>query len=113
MSMRAGPLDQRITFDAPVPTQAANGEELIAWTPVLAVWASVGPIVGRERLLGDQVLADMDTRVRVRWSSEVAAITPKHRIRHRGQVLNIVSIVNVDSAMLVAEIMCQSGTNPG
>jgi SPP1 family predicted phage head-tail adaptor len=111
--MNAGQLDQLITFDTPSVVQAANGEETITWVPGVTVWAQVQPLTGREKLNADQVLADMDTRIRVRWSADMMAITPKHRIRHGSTILNIVSLANQYALGDALEIMCRSGTNTG
>lgn len=111
--MNAGQLDQTITFDSASVVQAANGEETITWVAGVTVWASVEPLTGREKLTAEQVLAELDTRIRVRWSADIAAVTPKHRIRHGSAIYNIVSIVNQRSLGDATEIMCRSGTNTG
>lgn len=113
VTVSAGLLDHGVTFDAATVTRGASGEERVAWTELFKVWGAVLPLTGRERLNGAQVLADMDTIIRIRYSSQSAVLTPKHRARVGSTVYNIVSVVNLQSANVMLELHCRSGTNQG
>lgn len=113
VTVNAGQLDRRVAFDAATVTRGASGEERVAWTELFTVWGAVLPVTGREKLNGAQVLADMDTRIRIRYSSQSAVLTPKHRARVGSTVYNIVSVVNLQSAGVMLELLCHSGTNQG
>lgn len=87
--MEAGELKHRVAFDSPVTSQDATGDEIIVWTQAFILWAAVEPLTGRERLLRDQVVGVGETRIRIRWSEQAAAINAKWRARHQGVIYNL------------------------
>lgn len=115
--MRSGPLRHRITFDAPLLSQGQDGEELVTWTNdsngSVTVWGTVEPLHGREQLIQAQQLAPQDTRITVRWSTNVDRITPKWRARRGLDLYDIKSVAHIDLRHRMLEIMCQSGVNSG
>lgn len=111
--MNPGRLRHRVTFDQPVVGQSSSGAQTITFTPYCDVWASVEPLRGKETLQAGQVAADMDTRIRVRWSSETDCITPKWRARFNGIIYDIKQVSQVAFANREIELMCQSGLNQG
>ena len=88
--LAAGSLREKVTFDAPTVTRGANGEELISWTPLATVWAAVIPTTARERMNANQVLANVDARIHARFTSEVAGIGAKHRVRHGSTIYSVI-----------------------
>lgn len=111
--MRIGELRQRVQLERPVETQAASGAYSRSWTVVASVWAAVEPLRLRERLAADQLLADMDTLIKVRWAPIISTIDATWRIRHNGTIYNIVGVANVKQRNQALEIQCKSGTNDG
>lgn len=115
--MRAGSLRHRVTIDGPVLSQGDTGEEVVAWTTdatgSLTVWADVSPLSGKEQLQASQVLANVTTRIRIRWSPTNDQITPKWRVRHAQDIYNIVFVNHVNLAQREIELMCESGRNNG
>lgn len=110
----AGALDQRVTIDAPTVSRGASGQESITWAPLATVWARVIPTTARERMNANQVLANIDARIHVRYSSEIAGIGAKHRIRHGAVVYNVSGPpANLDSRKVLLEILCRTGDNEG
>ena len=106
--IQAGELVHLVTFDEPVSTQNSIGEEIITWTPSFTVWAAVEPLRGREQFLAGAVNAQLDTRIRVRWSPRGAAVNEKWRARVRDVIYGIESIVDVDSKRREVQIMASS-----
>jgi SPP1 family predicted phage head-tail adaptor len=115
--MLAGRLRHRIEVQVAVPVQDASGDEVVDWaaaTVLGTVWGAIEPIRGREATYaGDQILAEMDTRITVRWSPLAAQITAGHRLVHQGTPFNVVSVAHVKLAQREVEILCRSGINDG
>ncbi len=117
--MKAGHYKHKVWADEPVATQDTDtGEELITWTPRERVSCAIQPIDGREQLRADQILADLDTRITVRWSTFTAGITAKWRlrfVRNGGETVYNISRPPVEKNMGMREIefLCNSGLNDG
>lgn len=113
--MRAGRFDQRLTFDAPVVTPDAAGGQVTAWVTQFTVWAWIHPLTGRERVRSDQVIAELDTKIVVRWDSRTAKITAAWRARGiGGQVYSIIRPpVQADMGRREIELLCSVGVNRG
>jgi SPP1 family predicted phage head-tail adaptor len=111
--MRPGKLNRRLFIQTPEADRNEVGEEVITWTTLGAVWASIEPLRGNEALKNNQILAEMDTRIRLRWSESVKDINAKWRLTSQGVIYNIVSIANITTANREFEIMAKSGINHG
>jgi SPP1 family predicted phage head-tail adaptor len=111
--MRAGLLNRRLKIERPQVVKNSVGEEITTWQDYATVWASIEPIRGNEALRAGQVLAEMDTRIKIRWSEGVKNIEENWRLSHEGIIYNIVSIANINTANKELEIMCNSGVNNG
>lgn len=112
--IRAGEFNRRIAWDEPVTTQAANGEELVQFVESFKTAAKIQPLAGRERLLADVVTAEIDTRIRIRWTPQADRINAKWRGRFGDTIYNISAppaIVNM--GMREIEIMAKTGANLG
>lgn len=111
--MQAGRLKHRVYFDEPVTSQSTSGEEIVTWTESMHLFASVEPMRGRERLVAGQINADIDTRIRIRWSTDADRINAKWRARLGSVVYNIKSVAHIELAQREIEIMAASGLNSG
>jgi SPP1 family predicted phage head-tail adaptor len=112
--MKAGPLRHRIVCDEPITSTAENGEELVSFIPAFTVWAAIEPVNGRERLYGEQIIAEGSTRIRIRWSTQAQRIDAKWRLRHRDTIYNISGPpAEVDMGHREIEIVVTSGVNLG
>ena len=69
--MKAGKLRHRVTLqeDQAAGTQDSYGQEVEDWQDVATVWAAVEPLQGREFLGGKQLVAEVTTRIRIRYFS--------------------------------------------
>lgn len=111
--MNAGKLNRRIWVDEPVTTQSASGEQVGTFEPFAEVWGSIEPIRGREALVNTVNLSQMDTRIRLRWTPQLDAMTTEWRLRYKELIYDIVSIAHVAMGRRELEVMCKSGTNQG
>ena len=112
--MGIGQRRHQLAIQEPGRTQDPTTGELVAvWTTVATVWASIEPLRGRELLQNEQVLGDIDIRIRIRWSPLADTFTLAHRAMHQGSVFNFVSIAHVRLEQREIEIMAKSGVNDG
>lgn len=79
--MRAGRLDRRITIQRKTLAQSTSGQEVALWNPLVARrWANVSAVSGDERFSAPQYIAKEQVTFTIRWSSEVADLSPLDRI---------------------------------
>lgn len=105
--MRAGRLNQRVTFQRKSGVLDAHGtEDQDAWSDMVTVWAGVEPISGREFFASRQTLSEITTRIVCRYSSEISGVTTKDRIQHGTRILDIRSIINPNSRGVELQFMC-------
>ena len=88
--MNTGRLDQRVTIERFTAEQDELGGVIEHWAPLATVWA-VEPLNGREFFAASTTLAEVTTRIRVRYR---AGLTVLDRINHEGVLHNIVSTIN-------------------
>lgn len=96
--MRAGALDRRIVIErALADDDGANETEI--WVALRTVWAQFIPSAGKEAraALGQDAL--LPASFRIRWSSEVADVGPRDRVRYPagagGRVYDIKAVVEI------------------
>jgi head-tail adaptor len=79
--MIAGRLDRRVTLMRKTETQSASGEPQVTWG-ILAGdrAASVAPVSGTERFAAPQIQAQEQVEIRVRWSTDIADLSPRDRV---------------------------------
>ncbi len=111
--MRAGKLPHRILVQKPTLTQGASGEELNAWADFATLSAEVIPLRGTEAVNANQMLAGLDTKIRIRWSPNNDLITEKWRIVFESIVYEITNVIHVRFGGRMIELMCRSGINNG
>jgi len=112
--VNVGQLDKRLTIQAPVLAQdQTTGEMVNTWSTIAVVWAGIDPVRGKERLMGDQVIGEMDTRIKIRWSELTNRLTTAHRGLYQGAVYNFVSLSQKNLGKREVEIMAKSGVNDG
>lgn len=119
--MRAGKLNSRLVIERPDVSRDDTGAEITAWRRVATVWALIAPIVsvrGREALLADQVHADIDVKITIRWSPRIDGMSAKWRVRFATRdnpiVYNIAAPpAQVNMGQREVVLLCRSGTNEG
>ena len=105
--MRAGRLNQRITFQRRTESLDAYREDVGTWTDLVEVAAGVEPIRGKEFFAALQVQSDITTLIVVRYSSDVSGITAKDRIVHGSDTYDIAGPpINVNSRNKELHFMC-------
>ena len=102
--MKIGDLRHRITFQKEVKVPDGYKGHVVTWQTVVVLWASVEPLSGREIFYSHQIKAEVTHRVRIRYNER---ITTEMRILHRGRVLLIEGIKDIDERREVLEIACR------
>lgn len=109
--MRAGLLDKRIAIQQKAATVDAFGEEAAGydgaqWTTVIAGWARVQPLSGREARELHQQSAEVSHRITMRWRAGVE-ITPAMRVLWGVRAFDIDSITQTDEGKHEWQLMCR------
>lgn len=110
--MRGGRLRHLVTLQRRVDT-TVDGSTTTAWPNIGKVWGAVEPVRGREALNGGGVLAEMDTRIVLRYDSVSSQLTARDRILWDGVYYNIYSIAELRTAGRELEVLARSGVNDG
>jgi SPP1 family predicted phage head-tail adaptor len=100
--MRGGTLRQRVTIDERTVALDTFGQETVTWSELATVWAAVHPLSGREYLDSRQLQAQVSTRVRMRYRSDV---TPHMRVRWMTHTYDVVDVVH-DERRTQLDLMC-------
>lgn len=81
--MRAGSLDRRVTIQRKTVTLSDSGDTVEAWANLsVRRPASMWPVKGDERFGSPEEVANEQIEFKVRYSADVAALTPLDRIIH-------------------------------
>lgn len=80
------------------------GQRLSTWTTRATVWASIEPLRGNERLLAQQIGAEVDTRIVIRYLS---GVVPTDRVWFGARIYHITSVLNRDERNEYMELMCK------
>lgn len=102
--MEAGKLRKRVSLQRPSTTFDAHGQEIVTYLTYMTVWASVVPLTGRERVLGEQIKSDVTVQVTIRHVKGVAA---KHRVLFGERVLEIDAPLNTDERNRQLVLLCR------
>ncbi len=65
--MRSGARRHAIVFEQQIEAVGAEGANEITWSTLFETRASIEPLSGRELMLAQQVNAEVNTRINVRW----------------------------------------------
>lgn len=112
MSLEAGRLRHRIVLESPTYTQdATTGEMVPSWFLEGEVWAAIEPVSAREFISSQTTQAQIDTRIVIRYRSDVSA---NWRATHRGKIYNVHGVLaDKDSGLEYLTLPCSTGVNDG
>jgi len=102
--MKAGALRHRVTIQRLVTTRDSFGAALETRTDIATVWASVEPIGGRELWQMQQVTAEVSTRVRMRYRSDVV---PTMRLCFGSRILEVTNVIDTEERHRELELLCR------
>lgn len=112
----AGPLRERVAFDAREEIDDGYGNHVGAWQERIApVAARIQPLKGGEQVLAARLTGVQPVIIRVRRSAATAAIDPTWRARdvRRGAVYNIRSVADMEERGAYLDMLCEAGGADG
>ena len=101
-----GAYRQRLYVQQENPVADTGGGNVMSWTTINAVWASIEPVSGWERLQAGKLTGVITHRLRMRYDS---ALTPAMRFLFGTRIFNIRTILNVDERNRTLEILVEEG----
>ncbi|MBK8773118.1 MAG: phage head closure protein [Rhizobiales bacterium] len=111
MNIAAGLMDQRITLQAPSASVDSLGQRVETWATVVALWANVQPLRGREFFAAGAINSEAQVRVRIRYR---AGVTAAWRVLWKGVPHAIVAEpVDVNGGRHTLELLCSAGIRDG
>jgi SPP1 family predicted phage head-tail adaptor len=78
--MRAGQLDTRVALQRKTTTYSSSGEPVETWSTLVERWSALRPLTGAEVNAAEQWVAREQTEFTVRWSQEIADLSPLDRV---------------------------------
>ena len=111
--MNAGILNRRVAIDRNYATRDSSGDPVAVWQELQTVWAKIEPLTGREGDLDNNILAEADTRIRLRYSPLTASLSPVDRLRYGTRIYNVTDVADVDTAHTEVIVLAKSGLNDG
>jgi SPP1 family predicted phage head-tail adaptor len=93
--MTAGKLDRRIAIQRATVTPNEFNDPIETWSDLTTVWAKRRDASATESYRAQEVGAEITARFTVRWSSVVASVTPRDRLRFDGRLYNITAVRDV------------------
>lgn len=105
--MRAGDLRNRIELQGKTVATSSRGAEVIAWTCLAVLWASVEPMTGREFMEQKQEQGEINLRIRIRYRPDTK---PAMRVKWGDRVFDIQSVTNTgerqrETVLFVREVV--------
>ena len=90
--MKAGRMDRRVSLQARTLSRNSYGEETESWSEIAEVWAEKVDLRGREYYAAAQANADVTTRWRIRYRSDVTVL---HRLLYDSVVYEINQVAEI------------------
>ena len=107
--MRSGQLRERIIIERQSEAPDEYGNVTGEWADQMTVWADIRETTGKEKVEAGRVEASRMATIRVRRSSQTAAITEADRVQARGVAWNIRSIAQITAKGAMLEMLCEAG----
>lgn len=104
--MQAGSLNRRVTLERATITRDAFNAEVETWGTLATVAASYEPIRDGERFRAGETAAGLSARFVIRWSSTVADLSPRDRLRFEGVPFEILAVKETGGRKVGIEITC-------
>lgn len=97
-------LNKRATIQTPPTGTDAYGQPNTEWTNGAKIWAAIEPLRGREFFAAQAENAEVTTRIRIRYRSDVDRTM---RIKYKDIIFEILYIINPEMANEELQLMCK------
>lgn len=112
MPVRAGRLTERVTVQREgADIYDSRGQVETAPDTVATVWARVNPLSGEEAVTARKIEANTTHEVTIRYSSDVAHITPEWWLLWSGRRLDINQALNPENRNEELVLLCAEKTS--
>jgi SPP1 family predicted phage head-tail adaptor len=101
LNIAAGDLDRRITLQSPVYN--TDGDEIASWQSEGDVWAAVQPASGLELEPGQQIIAEAQISVMIRFRADVDA---RWRVIDGPHTYEIKAVLDLERRQETLKLMC-------
>jgi SPP1 family predicted phage head-tail adaptor len=109
-SIRVGDLQRQVTIQTRTATQDTFGQQSVAWTDMVATWAAIEPLSGRELLAAEAVAAEVTHQVVIRYRTGISAA---NRIVYQGRIFDVHSVIDENMNHRKIVLLCSEGLTPG
>lgn len=101
-------LKHRVTILRPPRPDETDeaGQPIDDWQPVVTVWAAIEPLRGRELESARQVIAEVTTRIRIRFRKGVDR-TMRVKYNASGTEFDILYIIHPEFAKKELQLLCK------
>lgn len=100
--MRAGKLRHKIEIQSVSGSENDFGERVDEWTTDATVSAAIEPLRGSERLLAQQVQANVSHLIIMRYR----AVTSDQRVKFGSRIFDIQAVLNIDERNRETHLAC-------
>ena len=107
--MKAGTLDQRVTFQRRIVVQDAYGQDTITWTDIATVWAQCHALRGREFFAAAQTQMETSVKVRVRYRADIDQTCRMVWDAKNHDITGVIPVGRKD----MLELICMQGVKDG
>lgn len=99
-----GEFNKRIIIERPTDgTATAYNDKPKTYSTLATVWARIKPLTAREQLFAEQVKAETDYVVTIRYMS---GLLKTDRVNYNGQLLEIHGIINIEMRNRELQLLC-------
>lgn len=105
--MRAGLLSTRITIQRVTETRDAMGGVAETWANLATRWAAIESISGGEADPAGRPQAEATTRIRLRYGSDLASLSPKDRVSFGSRLFDILLAQNQNESNRMIVLQCR------
>ena len=95
LTVRAGELDRRITLQRATVTRDGLNNPVETWGDYATVWAKYEPVSDGEKFRAGERASEIGARFMIRYSSQVADVSPKDRILFGGREFAITRVKEI------------------
>lgn len=106
--MNFSKLRHRITIQENISVKDSFGAETPNWTDVASVWASIEPLSGKEFFAAQQINAEVNTKITMRYRE---GIKPEMRVVFNERMFNIISVINENERNISLILMAKESIN--
>lgn len=96
MGLAAGKLDRRVTIQRATITRDDYNNEVETWADLCTVWAGYAPVSDGEKFRAGERASEIGARFTIRYSSQVADLTPKDQLVFEGRTYAITRVKELE-----------------